>query len=522
MARPKTLPSTIDKICPVCKQTFTISYYLRNKRTYCNKKCANADPAVKKKIVDSQNVTYTEKYGMHPMKTEQTKENLKASVMKKYGVDWISKSDGWYDKVKATKIDIHGAANYNNIEQIKKTCLDRYGVKNYMMTDEYKQKYKTTCMLKYGFPHASMGKHFKIEHNKSMFEKFMMHPNFINFTPKFTLSEYIGVSGKDYTFKCKRCKTIKSYSIDNGKYPLCPSCDKNNISTFQNEIYEYIKSIIGNAVDIKLNDRTILSPKELDIVIPSMNIAFECNGILWHSELFGHKNKTYHLNKTSGCMSRGYKLIHILDSEWRTKQNIVKSVIMSQLNKSSHIVYGRKCSVKEISSRICVDFLNENHLQGTDHSSIKIGLFDETNTLVAAMTFLKSRFDKKIQYEMGRFCNKMGYQIMGGASKLFSYFLKTYSPSSIVSYNDRRYFDGQVYINLGFNFMGNTSPNGFYIIDNYQTLQNRICWQKHKLKNKLKIFDPELSEWENMKNNGYDRIWDCGNGKWVFHSHNIR
>jgi hypothetical protein len=25
-----------------------------------------------------------------------------------------------------------------------------------------------------------------------------------------------------------------------------------------------------------------------------------------------------------------------------------------------------------------------------------------------------------------------------------------------------------------------------------------------------------LSEWEIMKNNGYDRIWDCGNKVWEF------
>jgi hypothetical protein len=31
------------------------------------------------------------------------------------------------------------------------------------------------------------------------------------------------------------------------------------------------------------------------------------------------------------------------------------------------------------------------------------------------------------------------------------------------------------------------------------------------LKDKLKDFDPVLSEWENMQMNGYDRIWDCGN-----------
>ena len=519
MSRPKTLPETINKICPSCKKTFPVSYYLRNKRTYCGKKCANADPEVKKKIIASQNITFTEKYGMHPMKTEQTIQNLKASVKEKYGVDWVSQSDGWYDKVQATKLKLYGDKNYLNQQKREQTCMDRYGVINYMMTDEYKERYKATCLLKYGFEHASMGKHFRVEHNQTMFEKFILHPNFINFTPQFTVEEYQGVSAQDYIFQCKRCGTVKSYSIDNGKYPLCPSCDNNNCSTFQSEIYEYIKSIIGNTVDIKLNDRTILSPKELDIVIPSMKIAIECDSILWHSELFGHKNKTYHIYKTSMCESKGFRLIHIWDHEWRTKQEIVKSVISAILNKPIKTIYGRKCTVKEISPRVCVDFLNENHLQGADHSSVKLGLFDESDNLISTMTFLKSRFDKKIQYEMGRFCNKIGHQIHGGASKLFIHFLKHYHPSSIVSYSDRRYFDGKLYLNLGFNFMGHTSPNGFYIIDNYQTPQNRLSWQKHKLEKKLSIFDQSLSEWENMKNNGYDRIWDCGCGKWVWTIH---
>jgi len=519
MARPKTLPEFIEKTCPTCHTKFSVSYYLRNKRTYCGKKCANADPDVKKKIIASQVKTFTEKYGMHPMKTEATKQNLKDSVMKKYGVDWVSKSDGWINRVRATKLKLYGNENYLNQDKAKKTCMDRYGVTNYMMTEEYKEKYKLTCLLKYGFPHASMSKTFKQKHNKTTFEKFTLHPNFVNFTPQFTIDEFKGVAAQDYIFKCNRCGTIKSYSIDDGKYPICPSCDKNNTSTFQSEIYEYIKSIVDITTDIKINDRQILSPKELDIVIPSINIAFECDSILWHSELFGHKNKIYHLNKTSGCISRGYRLIHIWDNEWRMKKNIVKSVISSMLNKPSNTIFGRKCNVREISSRICVDFLKENHLQGADHSSIKLGLFDEFNNLMSVMTFLKSRFDKKIQYEMGRFCNKLGYQIHGGASKLFSYFLKKYNPTSIVSYSDRRYFDGKVYMKLGFNFMGNTSPNGYYIIDNYQTTQNRICWQKHKLKMKLKSFDPALSEWENMKVNGYDRIWDCGNGKWIWTIH---
>ena len=41
-------------------------------------------------------------------------------------------------------------------------------------------------------------------------------------------------------------------------------------------------------------------------------------------------------------------------------------------------------------------------------------------------------------------------------------------------------------------------------------------FQKHKLKDKLENFDSDLTEVENMINNGYNRIYDCGNLKFVY------
>jgi hypothetical protein len=133
------------------------------------------------------------------------------------------------------------------------------------------------------------------------------------------------------------------------------------------------------------------------------------------------------------------------------------------------------------------------------------------------MTFRKtSRFDNTTEWEMVRFCNKLNVVIPGGASKLFSYFIKNYNPTSIVSYSDRRYFDGNIYSTLGFNFINNTPPGYHYISKDYKQLINRMQFQKHKQKNKLETFDPSLSEWDNMKINGFDRIWDCGHGKWIW------
>jgi hypothetical protein len=136
--------------------------------------------------------------------------------------------------------------------------------------------------------------------------------------------------------------------------------------------------------------------------------------------------------------------------------------------------------------------------------------------LMSVMTFVKSRFDTAVEWEMSRFCSKLGHTVIGGSSRLFSHFVKKHNPNSIVTYGDRRYFSGEVYLKLGFNFVSTTPPGYYYTVDGYSTLSGRQGWQKHKLANKLLSFDPALSEWENMKMNGFDRIWDCGHSKWVW------
>jgi hypothetical protein len=91
-----------------------------------------------------------------------------------------------------------------------------------------------------------------------------------------------------------------------------------------------------------------------------------------------------------------------------------------------------------------------------------------------------------------------------------------------VSYSDRKLFSGKLYLNLGFQFIDNSAPGYSYILDNYKTTKNRMGFQKHKLRKLLPIFDDTISEWENMKQNNFDRVWDCGNSKWVYTTHIIK
>jgi len=124
------------------------------------------------------------------------------------------------------------------------------------------------------------------------------------------------------------------------------------------------------------------------------------------------------------------------------------------------------------------------------------------------MSFGKSRYNKNYDWELVRYCNILNHNIIGGASKLLNYFRKI-NNGSIISYADYTWSNGNLYQKLGFNLINQTRPSFWYI--NKDGIYSRNQFQKHKLKNKLTIFDEKLTEWQNMVNNGYDRIWGCGN-----------
>lgn len=520
MARPKVNPDTVEKICPTCNKTFVVSFYKRNITRFCSKECAQHHPDTKLKMINSQKVVYDTKYGgKHPMQTVRTQNNFKNAMVKKYGVDHPGKMENHIDKVKKTLLQRYGSETYNNIEKIKQTCLSKYGADNFVKTEKYKIKNKESCLKKYGVECFSKSTQFKNAHYDNMFEKFQFDSDFKNFTPKFTRNEYEGVTKnkKKYPFECKRCKNVENHLISGGFFPLCINCDRLNTSKTQKEIYNFIKSIISPNEIIDNNNRTILYPQEVDIYIPSKKLAIEMDSLYWHSEMSGGKNKLYHINKTKKCQFKELRLIHIFENEWIYKRNIVESIIKHAVGVTERKINGRLCKLKQLSSVECSNFLESNHLQGDSKSPIRIGLFFEEE-LVSVMTFSKPRYDKKYEYELSRFCNKANIVVRGSAEKLFNYFIKNFKPSSIVTYSDRRYFGGMIYNLLGFSFVIHTEPNYFYIINHYSQLKGRIQFQKHKLKNLLPDFDSNLTEWENMKNHGFDRIWDCGNSKWVWKS----
>jgi hypothetical protein len=323
--------------------------------------------------------------------------------------------------------------------------------------------------------------------------------------------------GSRIKYKCTNGH-IQEKSIQSFKLGIigCNECRTDIIrSIAEKEIFDFIEEEYTKS---EKNNRIIISPLELDIVMPEKKLAIEYCGLYWHSEYAG-KDKNYHLNKLNLCNQAGYRLITIFEDEWIKKQTIVKNRLRHIIGLETERIYARKCIVKEIEYKQAKEFIDKYHIQGSTQNNISLGAFYENDELVAVMTFskpslAKGRKDQQSEgiFELSRFCTAKN--VIGIAGKLLEYFKRSYEWKEIYSFADRRWSEGNLYERLGMEKIGITKPNYFYWKGNDFKRYHRFYFRKNVLEKRLEIFDSNKTEYQNMVDNGWNRIWDCGNIKY--------
>jgi len=531
--------------CKHCEKEIVVGK--NNKKIYCSNQCAAND--VGKLRAEKAKKTLMKRYGViHQSQLKSVKEkirekrkigaynnmiaNTKKTLLKKYGNETYNNSE----KNKQTKLEKYGDETYNNRNKFRETMIEKYGSACHPDTIKRtkelsskgiigfkSEKYKN-FLKRNNVTNISQLESVKEEKRKTIFS--LMYYRLFNserlkglVKPLFTKDEYDGSKSrkKKYKFQCIKCNNEFTDTLYSGKIPRCIRCYPltKYYSDAEKEIVEYLKSIYtGKIIE---NNRFILSSgRELDIFIPDKNVAIEFNGLFWHSEIGGNKDKKYHLNKTLECENQNIRLIQIFEDEWLYKQNIVKSRLKHILGLSDRTIFARETTIKEITNMEKNNFLNQYHIQGEDKSHTKLGAFYE-NELVAVMTFGGLRIStgnisKNDEYELIRFASSVSSS--GLANKLLTYFIKKYNPNKIISYADRRwtYNQNNLYDKLGFNRVSDGTPNYWYIKDGQRF--HRFGFRKNVLREKVEKYDSSLTEWQNMQLNDYDRIWDSGNFKY--------
>jgi hypothetical protein len=303
----------------------------------------------------------------------------------------------------------------------------------------------------------------------------------------------------------------------------CPRCSAGNFSSSgQLELLGLIKEALGEENVVERDHSVLDGKRELDIYIPSLSIAFEFDGLYWHSEegSEGRCGRNYHLEKTLECAEQGIRLVHVFEDEWKQRRRITESKILRLIgaSRSLPVMGARSTEIDEnVSCREKNSFLLENHIQGPDTGcSLSLGLRGSNGELVAVMTFcaprraLGKRSQEEGTWELSRFASDIRISCPGGFGKLWSHFRKNYEFSKVYTYADRRWSNGGIYLSNGFELMGESEPNYWYVDQNGRRF-HRYGLRKQKLRSMFPdIYEDRKTERQITREAGYLTIWDCG------------
>lgn len=435
-----------------------------------------------------------------------TEIKRKSTNQSKYGCDNVSQVKEISEKISNTRRNFTAEQRQHQIDAFRKTMLEKSdeelalikshrseATKNYFanlsdkqkqefsnkmsevyknLSDEIKENrilkiketYKQTCLNKYGVSNI-----LKLDDVKQK----IINTN---------LDKY----GVAYYCQTKNCRSALGGNSALSK----PNIEFGSILDINNIEYDTEFVINNYSYDFKID-----------------NLLIEINPTSTHNSTYSPfncpKNKYYHYNKTKCAKENNYRCINIWD--WDDTNKILFLIAPRE------IIYARKCFIKEVDLNISREFLNQYHLQNYVKSDIQIGLYFN-DELVSLMTFGKPRYNKNYQYELLRYVTIKN--VLGGAEKLFKYFLNKYSPNSIISYCDYSKFNGNVYEKLGFIYDNISIGKHWYNTKTKMHITDNLLRQRGY----DQLFGTNYGKGTNneilMLDNGFVEIYDAGQARY--------
>lgn len=455
------------------------------------------DPGRRVEILGKIASTTTDRYRVeHFAKTPEFKTAISAM--------WKDRGDAIAEKISESMSEyVQGRGKEKNQAE--------HGVDYFQQSEKFKAKSKLTNSERYGaenYATSEAGREARSELLRTRYYEGVVK-NLDDVEPLFSVDEYKTIRDT-YRWRCKVCGSEFDDHLDH-RFPYCKICHPlSNRSKMEYMVVDFIKSFGVEVIHGYAEYNNGKRVHEIDVFVPGKNIGFELDGLYFHSEVSGEKNSGYHRRKQDYFESRGITVFKFYDFEIRDNLDLVKSMITSKLGLINSRVFARKCVVDEVfDSHQVRKFYDANHILGGTFGKRNVGLFLD-GELISLASFVSIGDG----YNLNRFASKKDLSVVGGFSRIMKYFVSKYG-SDVITYSDPRYSDGGVYSKNGFVKDSVSSPSFDYVLPNYRGLVNRRGFQKSKLESKLEKFDPALTEWENMKAAGFDRIWDCGKVKWV-------
>ena len=348
--------------------------------------------SIKDKIVS----TNIEKYGVEsPQQSEEIRQKSRKTCLEKYGVENVTQSPEVRAKMEATNLTKYGGTSPTSSEEIKAkvraTNLERYGNEHYLASKECRDK----VLEKYGVNNV-----FQLEHVKDKIRDSRIKSGNIKI--------YQDRSVEDWAEQSGFTRSHFNDLINQFGWEFAVTCGKRYTN-----IEHGIRLILENSNLEYIFDKG-LGPYRPDFVVG--NLIIEADGLWFHSDATNQDDK-YHQKKREFYIKEGYKPLFFRQDEILNKFEVVRSIILNKLGKSSRL-YARDLKLAEIDKQVGSSFLLENHLMGKGQGKCFVLL--NGDDIMACLRMKRT----KDGWDISRFATKSGFSITGGFSRLISFFKK--------------------------------------------------------------------------------------------------
>ena len=137
---------------------------------------------------------------------------------------------------------------------------------------------------------------------------------------KIKATEVMSGSDKKLLWRCDKGHEWEVKAKNRSQGNGCPKCSG---SRMEENLAQLIKELLPENIKILRNDRKVIKPYELDILIPELNLSFEFNGDYWHSnEMIRKRNPQFSSSKQfddfkkQECEKQGVELFFIQEKQW--------------------------------------------------------------------------------------------------------------------------------------------------------------------------------------------------------------
>lgn len=451
-----------------------------------------------------------------------------ARQLKRKFWDWCSnkcvgKDPRTLAKKRKTNLDRWGCEHPQRLDEFKKkqeqTMLARYGVRNAFQSEEIKEKIRATCMKKYGVTNPSYSPIIKQKLSRLALARFWPDviekrriTNIIIFGSSNNSNAHISAESQEkassYEWMYDQYVTNKLPARRIGELlgssenfvltklnKLGIPIQRNPASVGETELADFIEQYAS----IERHNRSIIGPKELDIVLHQQKLAFEYNGSYYHSENH-NKRVEYHREKSNNASKAGFTLFHISDCDWELRRPAVESLILKLLGVTIPTPYNiDNFNVTVIDEHDAVAFFEKNYYTDFTLGDCYPAIIDNFGEVFA----VASVRDGVVEH----YCEKLNSVIENGLYIICMVLTMSYEVEvgiisnqnyPILEYLEKDQFEFLSDIGLDCKYYSNISS--YKPVCPYTTLS--------AIK---EDFNSDADFWNFAKDNGIFRVWDAGN-----------